>query len=781
MLDLVRSWARRLVLYNPLYALSALLLVYGCYYITGNPAITGDGLTNDYITFGTCHAYELVIYAVGLLVLFRRRLWRDTVMLGVIFHLVRYVPLLLALNFFIDPGPATGAVLFGVSVLLFALKYEGMVRIARLPVTVGQRVHQYVELLLLLGWFPLLLANQRDAAAYHAWQFAGWLLLAVSVALWALARVQPRQAVGVDPVLTGGWPLAVSVAANAVGSVLILYCMNALTLGTVSGFLFLPLAVAFGPVALMLLRTCRLPGIDREPLLALATWLPPLLVLGVSFAPGACLVPSLSRWWYLGAMTVFYAGVALLNWWRWRGGAEWLGLLAAGLIALVNVFNAVGSPDGSFSRELLTNYAVLVVVGIMAYLLVKRQAEGFLVATVFFYGMFHARILRCGTHLLPTDTPGMPFLMLHFALIIALAYLILRRRWCVCLALVASLGYLAAVQANHLLTWKTGAPVAAVDALLLMFFAITRDPAILWAVLGQLLLLGVGAGYGRVAAWLGQANRGVLALGGSFLLIPAAVLLSLYKERLLAWLTPPELPLDDAVPPADGGTGTAADESAPGAMPAGNDGYDGPALAESCGAECGPVMVAPGIWLPAREQSDATPAESDPPPPRPYLSLRDARPAPAAQSPAAPAPRRQAAPVRQASTNPLVLVLAGVLVVAVLAFCGRALIPCGEPRSKVGAAAGDIGAFNSALALYQVDVKVQQFPATTLMQLYSDNADGWAGPYMATITDDPWGNRYVYTSDGSTYTIQSLHNASYNKSETIRYIFNLGVMESYPL
>ena len=97
-------------------------------------------------------------------------------------------------------------------------------------------------------------------------------------------------------------------------------------------------------------------------------------------------------------------------------------------------------------------------------------------------------------------------------------------------------------------------------------------------------------------------------------------------------------------------------------------------------------------------------------------------------------------------------------------------------------ASADIGAFNSALALYQVDLPSQRFPGTTLMQLYSDNATGWAGPYMATITNDPWGNHYTYTSSGSDYTIQSVHNSeSLHDRETIRYVYNSGVVEMCPL
>lgn len=136
--------------------------------------------------------------------------------------------------------------------------------------------------------------------------------------------------------------------------------------------------------------------------------------------------------------------------------------------------------------------------------------------------------------------------------------------------------------------------------------------------------------------------------------------------------------------------------------------------------------------------------------------------------------------------NPAVWVV-GCLTLAIVALliCGLAATCSRLPhfgtieKAKVGAAAGDIGAFNSALALYQVDVQCKQFPVT-LLQLYSDNAAGWSGPYMATITPDPWDNAYTYTSDGSNYTIQSVHDASSDKSETIRYIFAQGMMESIP-
>ena len=92
---------------------------------------------------------------------------------------------------------------------------------------------------------------------------------------------------------------------------------------------------------------------------------------------------------------------------------------------------------------------------------------------------------------------------------------------------------------------------------------------------------------------------------------------------------------------------------------------------------------------------------------------------------------------------------------------------------------GDIGALNSALQLYQTDVKAKRYPST-IVQLVSDSTAGWDGPYMATITPDPWNNQYIYTTNGISYTIQSIHDSENDKSETIRYCLGTGVMETIP-
>lgn len=97
-------------------------------------------------------------------------------------------------------------------------------------------------------------------------------------------------------------------------------------------------------------------------------------------------------------------------------------------------------------------------------------------------------------------------------------------------------------------------------------------------------------------------------------------------------------------------------------------------------------------------------------------------------------------------------------------------------RNKCYAAAGDIGAFNSALALYQVDVG--RYPGK-LQQVVRDSAPGWSGPYMNAIPRDPWGNNYSYRSQAGDYTIQSIH-VTADGSKTIRYNLDRGVSETLP-
>lgn len=86
---------------------------------------------------------------------------------------------------------------------------------------------------------------------------------------------------------------------------------------------------------------------------------------------------------------------------------------------------------------------------------------------------------------------------------------------------------------------------------------------------------------------------------------------------------------------------------------------------------------------------------------------------------------------------------------------------------KCGSTRFEMAAWSEALELYRNDVADSTYPST-LLQLYSDNAPGWAGPYLATVTTDPWDNAYTYQSDGSSFTITSVHVPAFTSwAETI--------------
>ncbi len=83
------------------------------------------------------------------------------------------------------------------------------------------------------------------------------------------------------------------------------------------------------------------------------------------------------------------------------------------------------------------------------------------------------------------------------------------------------------------------------------------------------------------------------------------------------------------------------------------------------------------------------------------------------------------------------------------------LVKTQEAR-RCDAARGTLAAHAEALNLYRTDVTDSRYPAT-LQQLVADNVPGWSGPYTAVITTDPWDNQYSYQSDGSSFTISTVH------------------------
>ncbi len=110
---------------------------------------------------------------------------------------------------------------------------------------------------------------------------------------------------------------------------------------------------------------------------------------------------------------------------------------------------------------------------------------------------------------------------------------------------------------------------------------------------------------------------------------------------------------------------------------------------------------------------------------------------------------------RQKRRGVLFAALAVVVAWYGLAFFFQQLFITIDSMKCIGAEA-DLTNYAKELQQYRTDVSTGTYPAT-LLQLYSDNAPGWSGPYLATITPDPWDNQYTYTTDGAAYTLQTVH------------------------
>ncbi len=92
----------------------------------------------------------------------------------------------------------------------------------------------------------------------------------------------------------------------------------------------------------------------------------------------------------------------------------------------------------------------------------------------------------------------------------------------------------------------------------------------------------------------------------------------------------------------------------------------------------------------------------------------------------------------------LVTVIIGILAgMVVINFSGRA------HESKVRAAKGDIASYGTAIELFALD-KNDKVPAS-LEELANDPR----GYLKNGLRPDPWGNNYVYTVNGTKYTVTS--------------------------
>lgn len=103
----------------------------------------------------------------------------------------------------------------------------------------------------------------------------------------------------------------------------------------------------------------------------------------------------------------------------------------------------------------------------------------------------------------------------------------------------------------------------------------------------------------------------------------------------------------------------------------------------------------------------------------------------------------------------LVEVLLVLVILVVIASLAVTAYGPAQKQARVKAARVDIGVFETALDLFQVNIGV--YPSTdqgleALREAPSDlnNADDWAGPYLKkAVPNDPWGQPYQYEYPGS--------------------------------
>jgi general secretion pathway protein G len=82
-------------------------------------------------------------------------------------------------------------------------------------------------------------------------------------------------------------------------------------------------------------------------------------------------------------------------------------------------------------------------------------------------------------------------------------------------------------------------------------------------------------------------------------------------------------------------------------------------------------------------------------------------------------------------------------------------------RAKRTKAQADIAQIKSGLDRYYLDVgsypsSDQGLPALVAAPSAGNVPHDWQGPYLEKIPPDPWGNAYLYQSDGNTYVLKSL-------------------------
>lgn len=102
----------------------------------------------------------------------------------------------------------------------------------------------------------------------------------------------------------------------------------------------------------------------------------------------------------------------------------------------------------------------------------------------------------------------------------------------------------------------------------------------------------------------------------------------------------------------------------------------------------------------------------------------------------------------------LIEILVVMAIIAMLAVMVAPNIFQQQAGAQRDAALGQMASLETSIQTYFLDM--QEYP-DSLADLV-DNESGsarWNGPYIRRIPADPWGNEYVYDSDGRNYTLMS--------------------------
>jgi general secretion pathway protein G len=112
-------------------------------------------------------------------------------------------------------------------------------------------------------------------------------------------------------------------------------------------------------------------------------------------------------------------------------------------------------------------------------------------------------------------------------------------------------------------------------------------------------------------------------------------------------------------------------------------------------------------------------------------------------------------PRRRRDAFTLIEVLLVLVILVVLSSIAVMAYGPAQKRANINAAKTQMNLMKGALERYKMEL--HQYP-TALEFLWEDvNGLGteWGGPYLERVGTDPWGNQYVYESDGNNYQLSS--------------------------